>query len=113
MSKEKGIKVSDIEVNNYINTIKKTITENEKSKEDFNVYLTSLGVSEDEFWNSKKTIKAYRNALMIGKYKGLYRVTIKEKYPNKSHSQIEKLVKKKINEQIAIKRKKIKIKKYQ
>jgi hypothetical protein len=112
IAREKGITVSDNEVQEYMQQLRTFINNNSKAKEKFNIFLKSFGFTDEEFWSSDETFIIYKSALLEGKYRGILRKEFIDKYKDKTINEIEKLVDNKLDELIKVEKEKIKIKKY-
>lgn len=109
---EQGITVTDTEVNEYIQEIKDFINSNKDAKDKFNIYLESLGYSEEDFWSSESTLEQYKNMLIEGKYRYSLRKEFMNKYKDKSINEIEELVNEEIKKLIEAEKEKVQIKKH-
>ena len=111
-AEERGITVTDTEVNEYIQEIKDFINSNKDARDKFNIYLESLGYSEEDFWSSESTLEQYKNMLIEGKCRYSLRKEFMNKYKDKSINEIEELVNEEIKELIEAEKEKVQIKKH-
>ncbi|MBE0447030.1 MAG: hypothetical protein IBX64_02825 [Actinobacteria bacterium] len=67
-AKNRGIKVTDSEVKDFIKKMRASMAQMpDEEKQFFNDYLQGLGMSEDEFWSSKEVFNGYKKGLYIGR----------------------------------------------
>jgi hypothetical protein len=112
IAKERGITTTDKEIKKYIQELREFINSNEEARKKFNVYLSNLGYSEEEFWSSESTFEQYKNMLIEGKYRGLLREKYMSKYNDKAVNEIEKLVTEEVKKSIEVEKGKVQIRKH-
>lgn len=116
IAKEKGIKIEENEVLEYIGFIQKKYDEDVSIKELMDKYFEAYGFDESSFWSSNEAYDMYYDFILLGKLREIVILDLqdksKEKIQNFTQEEIQDLANQELDKLVAKEKSKIEIIKY-